>query len=77
MLKALKAGNVGNVKARCNASLLLLLSLFIVVSAMPNMAAAQETGQEEGWQFEVAPYMWAASIGATTASGSDIEIDFR
>ena len=47
------------------------LAGYFLLVAIPGAAA-----QEEGWQFEAAPYMWAAGIGGTTASGGDIDIGF-
>ncbi len=54
----------------------LLISLFILVAATPGIVEAEETGLDEGWQFTVEPYMWAASISVPTASGTDVDIDF-
>jgi hypothetical protein len=49
--------------------------MLLTTVALPVMAA-EETAGEGGWQFTAAPYMWVASLGMITASGSDVEIEF-
>lgn len=55
--------------------IILVMLFFILFAATPPAMAAEEAAQD-GWQFTVAPYMWMASLGVTTASGSDVEIEF-
>ena len=56
--------------------IVLLFFLLFFTATTPGILAAEETAQDEGWKFGAAIYMWGASIGGDSASGSDIDIDF-
>lgn len=50
-----------------------ILALSVSVMLMPAVATAQES---DGWNFRVAPYLWALSLDGTTAvAGSDLPLD--
>ena len=55
--------------------LLLTLILFVAIG-LNGTASAEETAQTDKWEFEAAIYLWGASIGGKTGSGSDIDISF-
>jgi hypothetical protein len=55
---------------------LLALSVFVVITAAPGVVSAQEAAKETDWKFGAEVYLWGASIGGKTASGSDVEVDF-
>ncbi|MGD1074758.1 MAG: hypothetical protein ABR903_01565 [Thermodesulfovibrionales bacterium] len=55
---------------------LLVLAFFMLVVAMPTGAAAEDTAQKDGWQFEANVYLWASSIDVTTPRGNDISVSF-
>jgi hypothetical protein len=56
--------------------IVLLVVLLFFTATIPGILAAEETAQDEGWKFGAAIYLWGASIGGDSASGSDIDIDF-
>ena len=56
---------------------LVVASLFIIFVGAPGNVAAQEAEKEAGWKFAVELYLWGASIGGETTSGSPISVDFR
>lgn len=58
-----------------NKVILLLVSLFFLSAALPTVGTSQEMIQDD-WQLNAAIYLWGASIGGNTGSGSDIEVDF-
>ncbi len=59
-----------------NKTILLFVSLVILAATTPGILAAEEATQEDGWQFEVVPYMWVAAMGGESVTGGDIDIDF-
>ncbi len=74
MLHALKYHRMDTTMLR--RIVILFISFFILASATPPVTGAEEATQKDGWQFEAAPYLWAAGISVTTASGSEVDIDF-
>jgi len=56
---------------KSNITIAVALAGFFLLVTIPGAVA-----QEQDWEFEVVPYMWAAGIGGTTASGGDIDIGF-
>jgi hypothetical protein len=60
---------------KCTKTFGISILMLLTIVALPAMAAEKAT-DEEGWHFTAAPYMWAASLGMTTASGSDVEMEF-
>jgi len=52
-----------------------LLSFVFLATALPAVGISQETTQES-WHFTADAYLWGASIGGDSSSGSDIDIDF-
>lgn len=69
--------NSGRTALRFNVLFLVIPLLFILVSPAPDIQAAQESGQESGWQFDGWLYMWGASFGGKTANGDTIDISFN
>jgi len=59
-----------------NKLVLLVVSFFVLVAAAPRSVVAQEAEKEAGWKFALELYLWGASIGGKTGSGSDISVDF-
>jgi hypothetical protein len=57
--------------------ILSFLLLFGLVITQTGVLAAEEAAQNEGWQFGVDIYMWGASIGGDSASGTEVDIDFE
>lgn len=55
---------------------LFVLPFFMFVAAMPGNAAAEETTQKDGWQFQANVYLWGASVGGKTATGDNIDVSF-
>jgi len=55
---------------------LFVFLLLVIVTAMPDSAAAEETAQKDGWQFGANIYMWMPTIGGKSDSGDTIEINF-
>jgi len=56
--------------------ILSLLLFFGFVITQTGVLAAEEAVQNEDWQFGADIYMWGASIGGDSASGTEIDIDF-
>ena len=54
---------------------LLVIPVFIVSIVLSSSAFAQDSAQNDEWQFELGIYGWGASIGGETATGSNIEMD--
>ncbi len=57
-----------------------LIKIFAALSvctlfSQPVMAQS-ETGDDE-WNHSLAVYLWGASLGGTTASGTEVEVDFK
>lgn len=52
----------------------ILVLLVCLISAVP--VSAQEPDSTQHWKFQVAIYVWGASIGGTTNGGADIDIPF-
>lgn len=50
----------------------LVLSAFVIATVIPGTVFAQDPG----WQFTTEVYLWGASVGGKTASGSDLDVDF-
>lgn len=59
-----------------NKTALLFILCVALATVTPSLLAAEETAQDEAWKFGAAIYLWGASIGGDSASGSDIDIDF-
>ena len=55
-----------------NKIVILVLSTFVIATIIPGTVSAQDPG----WQFTAEVYLWCASVGGKTASGSDIDVDF-
>ena len=51
---------------------LLTLSIFVIATAAPVTVFAQDPG----WQFTAELYLWGASVGGKTTSGSKVDVDF-
>jgi opacity protein-like surface antigen len=60
---------------KLNKMIILLVSILFFAAAAPAVGTAQEATQEN-WQFDAAVYLWGASIGGKSSSGSDLDIDF-
>ena len=56
--------------------IVLLFVLLFFTATTPGILAAEEAAQDEGWKFGAEIYLWGASIGGKSASGSNIDIDF-
>jgi hypothetical protein len=59
-----------------NKAILLVVSLLFLTAALPGVAKSQETVHDD-WQFSAAIYLWGASIGGNTGSGSEIDVEFE
>ena len=55
-----------------NKIVLLALFIFVIAAVTPGTVSAQDPG----WQFTAEIYLWGASVGGKTASGSDVDVDF-
>ena len=55
---------------------LLLTLIFFVAVGLNGTASAEETAQTDKWEFDAAIYLWGASIGGNTGTGSDVDISF-
>ena len=53
-----------------------LLSLLILFSYAPKEVRAQSGQSSDDWQFAAEIYVWGASVGGETSTGSDIDVDF-
>jgi hypothetical protein len=51
-----------------------LLAGILLVGA--SLAQAEDSDADSGWQFAIAPYLWAADVGGKTQAGSSIDISF-
>lgn len=58
-----------------NKVILVLVSLFFLTAAIPAVVTSQEI--HDDWQFSAAIYLWGASIGGNTRSGSEIDVKFE
>ena len=58
-----------------NKVILLVVSLIFLTAVVPAMVTSQEMAQDD-WQFNAAIYLWGASIGGNTGSGSEIDVEF-
>ena len=52
------------------------LLLFMLVSAMPAIASAEETAQKEGWKFGADIYGWMPAMGMETTGGDHLTLEF-
>lgn len=59
-----------------NKIVLLFLSIFVLITAAQGFVFAQEAEKETDWKFSAEVYLWGASIGGKTGSGSKIDVDF-
>jgi len=56
--------------------ILLVMVVFILPGAFAPSVAAEEKPAESGWEFNVAPYMWAISMdGNLTVRGLEADVD--
>jgi len=56
-----------------NKIILLVVSFFVLFAVAPGSVIAQEAD----WEFGVEIYLWGASVGGETGSGSDLNVDFE
>ncbi len=49
-------------------------ALLLAVATVP--AGAADSATHDNWQYGAEVYLWGASIGGSSASGSDLDIDF-
>ena len=54
----------------------LFLSFFVLFSVAPETVVAQEKENKNEWRFGAEIYLWGASVGGQTGSGSNIDVDF-
>jgi hypothetical protein len=55
---------------------LVIILIFTIAVGLSAIASAEETAQTDQWEFDAAIYLWGASIGGKTGSGSDLDISF-
>jgi len=55
---------------------LVIILIFTIAVGLSAIASAEETAQTDQWEFDAAIYLWGASIGGKTGSGSDVDISF-
>lgn len=55
---------------------LLILAVMTLVLCFRVIPSAAESTPDDNWEFMAELYLWGASIGGDSASGSDIDIDF-
>ena len=56
--------------------ILLVMIVFILPGAFASSVAAEEKPAESGWEFSVAPYLWAISMdGSVTVRGLEADVD--
>jgi hypothetical protein len=56
--------------------ILLVMVVFILPGAFASSVAAEEKPAENGWEFSVAPYLWAISMdGSVTVRGLEADVD--
>jgi hypothetical protein len=61
---------------RFGKTILLILSVFFLITGPTGGVFAQEAEKAAAWQFGAEIYLWGASVGGTSGSGSDIDVDF-
>ena len=54
----------------------LVISTLVIVLCLGISPSAGASTQGNSWEFAAEVYLWGASIGGETASGSDVKIDF-
>ena len=52
------------------------LAVFILATSAPPVAAEEKTNINKEWKFGAEVYLWGASVGGKTASGSNIDVSF-
>jgi len=58
-------------------SKIFILGLFaVVLMVKPLHAQTEKQDTKDAWQFSAALYLWGASVGGNTQSGSTIKVDF-
>ena len=56
--------------------ILLVMVVFILPGTFASSLAAEEKPAESGWEFTVAPYLWAISMdGSVTVGGLEADVD--
>ena len=56
--------------------LILVMAAFIFSPLAPAVAAEEKPAEQSGWEFKVAPYMWAISMnGNATVKGQEADVD--
>ena len=55
---------------------LVMMLIFTILVGLSTMASAEEATHSDQWEFDGAIYLWGASIGGKTGSGSDIDVSF-
>jgi hypothetical protein len=56
--------------------LILVIVAFIFSAFAPAVAAEEKPDEQNGWEFQVAPYMWAISMnGDATVKGQEADVD--
>jgi len=56
--------------------MLLVFAVFILLAAFASPVVAEEKPAESGWEFTVAPYLWAISMdGSVTVRGLEADVD--
>jgi len=56
--------------------ILLVMVVFTLSGAFPSSVVAEEKPAESGWEFTVAPYLWAISMdGSVTVKGLKADVD--
>jgi opacity protein-like surface antigen len=53
------------------------LGAICIVALFSQQVFAQSESEDDGWNHSLAIYLWGASMGGTTASGTGVEIDFK
>ncbi|MEN8752181.1 MAG: hypothetical protein AB1Z18_05345 [Desulfobacterales bacterium] len=55
---------------------LVIMLMFTIVVGLSTIASAEEKAQSDKWEFGAEVYLWGASIGGNTGTGSDLDISF-
>ncbi|MGB5423368.1 MAG: hypothetical protein WBN03_14490, partial [Desulfobacterales bacterium] len=55
---------------------LLIMLIFAFAIGLSATVSAEETAQTDKWEFGAEIYLWGASIGGDTGTGSDVDISF-
>ena len=55
---------------------LLIMLIFAFTIGLSATVSAEETAQTDKWEFGAEIYLWGASIGGNTGTGSDLDISF-